>query len=300
MKDFFEFIQEVTAHKRAANHHKIATNYQSAGRSLARFTAFVGMHSLSLTDIHPRLMERYESYLRQQCDISRNTTSCYMRSLRAIYNEAVRQDLCADTRPFRNVYTGVSPTRKRALPEHLLRRLFRLDLRKHPALGLSRDLFLFSFLAHGIAFIDLAKLQTSNIRSGHLHYCRSKTGTPVRCAIDSNMEAIIRRWHVKGRKRLFPIIGDTYDHRQYESALHRYNRHLHKLSVLCGESIPFSSYSVRHSWASTAYHMEVPMSVISTCMGHATEEITRIYLTSLDSDYIDRHTSIINNAFSFR
>ena len=297
MRTFFDHIREAIEKKQATHHYKIATNYRSASRSLARFTALEGIETLSLSDIQPTLMECYESYLHVQCGISRNTSSAYMRSLRAIYNACVRQGLCTDAHPFSNVYTGVCSTQKRALPSEILHRLFKLDLRHRPQLSFTRDLFLFSFLAHGIAFIDLAKLRTSNLHNGHLLYTRSKTGKPVRCAVDATMRQIIHRWHCADSTRLFPILGEHYEHRCYESALHRYNRRLHQLSPLCGSVIPLTSYSVRHSWASTAYRLEVPISVISTCLGHSTEAITRIYLQDLDTDYIDSKTSIVNRTF---
>ena len=298
MKDFFELIEKAVERKQTAQRAKVAHNYCCAGHSLRRFTLKQGLSQLDVTEVNPLLMERYQYYLNEQCGISRNSSSAYMRSLRAIYNQAVKEGLCSDTRPFCNVFTGVCHTQKRALPQTVLQRLFNLDLSNQRELSLARDLFQFSILARGIAFIDLAKLTRSCVRGNHIVYTRSKTGQSICCAIDATMERLIQRWHRPHSKRLFPILDDEYDHRTYETALHRYNRHLHRLTRLCDSPAPLTSYCARHSWASTAYKLEVPISVISTCMGHASEEITRIYLSSLDTEYIDHKTSIVNQLFA--
>lgn len=52
-------------------------------------------------------------------------------------------------------------------------------------------------------------------------------------------------------------------------------------------------YCARHGWASVAKSKNIPLSVISEGMGHDSEETTRIYLVSLDSDVIDKANSLI-------
>lgn len=49
----------------------------------------------------------------------------------------------------------------------------------------------------------------------------------------------------------------------------------------------------RHCWASIAKSKNIPLSVISEGMGHDSEETTRIYLASLDTNVVDRANSLI-------
>lgn len=51
-------------------------------------------------------------------------------------------------------------------------------------------------------------------------------------------------------------------------------------------------YCARHGWASVAKSKNIPP-VISEGMGHDSEETTRIYLASLDSNVIDQANSLI-------
>ena len=48
-----------------------------------------------------------------------------------------------------------------------------------------------------------------------------------------------------------------------------------------------NSYVARHSWASLARDSGIPLSVISSGMGHTSERTTRIYLSDLEHKIID-------------
>ena len=51
--------------------------------------------------------------------------------------------------------------------------------------------------------------------------------------------------------------------------------------------IPLTSYCARHSWATAARNMNIPISVISAGMGHNSINTTQIYLDQLDNSIID-------------
>ena len=54
-------------------------------------------------------------------------------------------------------------------------------------------------------------------------------------------------------------------------------------------------YCARHSWASLARAKEVPISVISDGLGHSSERVTQIYLSTLDTSAVDRANRMIIN-----
>jgi hypothetical protein len=68
-----------------------------------------------------------------------------MRVLRVIYNQAVEKGLAVSKNPFRDVYTGIDKTSKRAVNEEVIVELCRIDLSADSSLQLARDLFIFSF-----------------------------------------------------------------------------------------------------------------------------------------------------------
>ena len=73
---------------------------------------------------------------------------------------------------------------------------------------------------------------------------------------------------------------------------------LKRLAELLGLEMPLSSYTSRHTWATTARNHNVPLSIISAGMGHASEKTTQIYLASLESSVVDQaNRSIIASLY---
>lgn len=104
-----------------------------------------------------------------------------MRILRATYNRAVEKELTRQRYPFKNVYTGVEKTVKRAIPFNIIKRIKGLDLSWKPSLELARDIFLFSFYTRGMSFVDMAYLKKRDLKNGILVYRRQKNRAATFC-----------------------------------------------------------------------------------------------------------------------
>ncbi len=271
------------------NNNRLGTarNYR---RALNSFMSFLGEKNVPFSAVTESLIDEYNGFLLQR-GVVRNTISFYMRILRAVYNKAVRKYGIEQTYPFQHVYTGVDRTRQRAIDERLIAKLWRLDLTGAPSLSLARDFFVFSFCARGMAFVDMAHLQTKNIRDNEIVYTRRKTGQPLRIRIEPCMrEIIVRHAAATYQSYLFPILRTTEPARafsQYQTALNRYNQQLKELAKRLNLKESLSSYVARHSWATAARKHNIPLSVISAGMGHTSERTTQIYLASLENSAID-------------
>ena len=103
-------------------------------------------------------IQDYETWLRMK-GITPNTSSFYMRILRAVYNRAVDDQIIFSKNPFKHVYTGVDKTTKRALPLKLISKIKHLDLSGNHSLDMARDMFMMSFYLRGMSFIDMAYLK---------------------------------------------------------------------------------------------------------------------------------------------
>ena len=265
-----------------------ARNYHYASES---FSAYLDGDDLPLVAFSEDIVEGYNEYLLRR-GVVRNTVSFYMRILRAVYNRAVQKRLVEQTFPFRNVYTGVDRTRKRAVDEDVISRLLHLDVGGSQSLETARDLFMFSFYARGMAFVDMAYLRKADIRDGILRYDRRKTGQRLSVRVEPCMKLLVDRYadSVRHTPYVFPILTSEDPetaYKQYSVALNYYNRRLKLLSEMLGLETGLSSYTSRHSWASVARNHNVPVSIISEGMGHTSEHTTRIYLTSLENSVID-------------
>lgn len=264
-----------------------ARNYKNTLRS---FSKFLEGKDIPFSSCQEKLILKYDAWLDSQ-KASRNTKSFYMRALCSVYNKAVEQRFAKQTYPFRNVYTGVDRTRKRAVDEQAILQLQELDLSSSSPLALARDLFMFSYATRGMAFVDIAFLRKDNIRNDTIIYTRRKTGQSLTIHIELCIRRIIERyWNSNSSPYLFPLISSTEPvqaYRQYQTALGYYNRLLKVLGKKIEVNIPLSSYTSRHTWATVARNQNIPISVISAGMGHTSENTTQIYLASLETSVID-------------
>lgn len=267
---------------------KIRTSetYQTA---LNRFSEFTGGREVTFSEMAVGLVDDFEEYLLSR-HLCRNTTSFYMRILRAVYNRGVDKGWTRQRTPFRHVYTGVDRTRKRAVSLSVIRSLKALELSGQPRLAKARDLFLFSFYTRGMSFIDMAYLRLSDLQGQVLCYTRRKTGQTLCIHWEPGMQEIVDRYPANPNGFLLPILTKegTDLRQQYKNAILQTNTSLASLSQMLRLEAPLTTYVARHSWASIAYSRNVPMPLISEGMGHGSERTTRIYLASLSSSGVDR------------
>lgn len=290
-KLFLEFMDEMIEILNKENKIKTAQSYVSTRRA---FHLFIGDKDIAFKYIDSDLMCDFEEFLLKR-ELVRNTTSFYMRILRSVYNKGVNRDYAKQTFPFKNVYTGIDRTDKRAVDEKVIVSLQNIG-NLSGKLALCKDIFLFSFYARGLSFVDLAHLKDSNIKNGILHYVRSKTGQKLSVKIEPCMKEIIERYKLCGQSKgyLFPIIFNEKNFDiEYSNALRTHNLRLRRLSAILKIEPPLTSYVARHTWATIARKKGVPMSIISECMGHTSEGTTRIYLASFDQNTLDKANKLI-------
>ena len=262
--------------------------------ALNSFIRFQGETDLFWEAVDSNLMMEYEVYLKAE-GVCPNTSSYYMRGLRAIYNRAVEKELTIQRYPFKHVYTGIDKTVKRAVSVKVIRQIRNLNLEHNPMLDYARDIFMFSFYTRGMSFVDMAYLKKKDLHNGILSYRRQKTNQQLFIKWEKPMQEIIDKYDTTGTPYLLPIIKDVGkdERRQYKNASHLVNCKLKKIGMQLGLTIPLTTYVARHGWASIAKSKNIPISTISEAMGHDSENTTRIYLASLNTSVIDKANSLI-------
>ncbi len=106
-----------------------------------------------------------------------NTISVYLRTLRAIYNQAIKDKIVQQSYyPFNGVRIKHETTLKRAISKDDIIKIRNLNLPSGSELEKARDYFLFSFNMRGMSFIDMAYLKICDLKDGRIEYSRKKTG----------------------------------------------------------------------------------------------------------------------------
>lgn len=279
------FMQTIIQHLRSLERIRTSEAYTT---TLNSFMLFRNKKDVLLDEIDSELVAAYEAWL-QSRGVSANTSSFYMRNLRAVYNRAVRKDIVQQRYPFKYVYTGIDKTVKRALPLKIIKQIKEMDLVLFPSLDFARSMFMFSFYTRGMSFVDMAYLKKKDLQCGSLSYRRKKTGQQLFIKWEPCMSGIINKYPISDSLYLLPIIkmNGTDEREQYLKMAHFVNAKLKEIGKRLELSIPLTMYVARHSWASIAKNENIPISIISEAMGHDSETTTLIYLASMDTSAVD-------------
>ena len=281
---WFSFIHGMVAKKLRIGRLGTAKTYRDA---LMSFSRFRNGEDLTIDALDAETMNLYEAWLKGR-GVKRNSSSCYLRTLRTLYRKAVETGLTTDKHIFRHVFTGFAKTAKRAIPLGSLRAIRQLQLSEGSAIAFARDLFMLIVYLQGISFVDLAYLKKDDIRNGQLHYSRKKTGQELAVSWEPAMQDIVDNYaHLtKGSPYLLPIITKTdgTERRQYERMEHKVNYYLKKIGTMVGLQASLTTYTGRHTWASILRDMGTSLSVISKGLGHESLKTTQIYLSSIDME----------------
>ena len=278
----FAFFQQQIAKKKQMQCVGTKNNYTSATN---RFMEFRNQEDLAFSQMTAEMMEMYQAWLWNR-GISQNSVSFYLRTLRTLYNKAVEAGQAPPVDIFTHVQTANVRTAKRAISVKDIRKIEKLELSRGSSLDKARDLFLLSFYLRGMTFVDMAFLKKSDLKCGLVSYNRRKTHQNLNIEWMKPMQAIIDKYaeQTKNTPYLLPILTgkETAPYTAYRKEEYNTNYNLKKIGQMIGLKIPLTTYVARHTWASIALHMNIPIATISEGMGHNSYKTTQIYLQSLD------------------
>ena len=235
--------------------------------ALYSFSKFCGTLNMSFRQVTKERLRRYGQYL-YECGLKPNTISTYMRMLRSIYNRGVE----AGSAPYKLLYEDPKSER--------LRR--------------TQTIAALMFQFCGMSFADLAHLEKSALEQSVLRYNRIKTKTPMSVEVLDTARGMINQLRNNQEpipdcpNYLFDILcgnkkrKDERAYSEYQSALRRFNNSLKDLARALRLNSPVSSYTLRHSWATTAKYRGVPIEMISESLGHKSIKTTQIYLKGFE------------------
>lgn len=211
-----------------------------------------------------------------------NYRSFHLRNIRAVFNYAINNDLTT-LYPFRKFRIKQEETSKRCLDVEQLRMLMKYECEEYQVKY--RDLFVLMFYLIGINAGDLLTLKPDNYYNGRIEYHRKKTNKYYSIKVEPEAMELINKY--KGEEYLLCFMDGNKD---YKDILKQFNTQLKLIGSLersgrggKKERKPIfsniSSYWSRHTWATIAADLEIPIETISMALGHkAGYKITNIYI----------------------
>ena len=139
--DLFTYSRRKIAIDKEEGRFDAAHNREMALRC---FTNFLGKEELSLNELTPDLMVKFEEWLKTK-GRKQSTTRLYLYQISSVYNIAVKDGVVPKLKLLKGVRTALPARQERdLLPEDELRRMRYADLSDSKSMTFARDMFLFS------------------------------------------------------------------------------------------------------------------------------------------------------------
>lgn len=290
---FFVFSKQIIEDLKASNRIGTAKSYQCA---LNVFSAYNGNKDLQFSQVNYNFLTRFENHHLSKGN-GYNSLAVYMRSIRALFNRAVKAGLVERSYyPFNDYTIKTQPTEKRALEWDFLKKIISLDLpRSHPLYD-ARNYFVGSYMMYGMNFTDMAYLKKDNLINGRIQYRRRKTSKLYDIKITGPLEEMLTYYVGLNDDSVyvFPILkreGVFSNYKEIQWARKRYNKKLKEIAKRCSIDTNLTSYVSRHSFATQAMMQKVPVNAISAMLGHSSLKTTEVYLKSLPSNILDDYNA---------
>ena len=277
--DFFEWADVFMSRKSAGS----ATNYRTA---LSSFEKFLGTRVFDISQVTSSLMRRFEAWLVEKHGKDARAVSMYTSSIAAIHTEARKtyNDNELGKVNIRNPFEFYTPPKqkpalKRTIEFETIQKL--IDVRDH--LGeyhrLAVDVYLLSFCLMGTNVPDIYEATRKN---DVICYNRAKTKdrrfdkAEMQIRLEPVCNELISSMLDPNNERAFYL---HKKYKSYKSIADKANDRLKEVAKVLGVT-PFTMYSARHTWASVAYSLGIPKSLINDCLCHVDPDmsVTDIYI----------------------
>jgi integrase len=284
------------------------TMINKAGNSIVyqtvtnRLLVFADNPKLKFINITYTFLDEFKRQLIKD-GVKQNTISNYFRTLRAIYNKAIKAKLIDRSHyPFLDIQIKTERTAKRAITVDDLTKFAKCQFKPKSRQWYAQNYFLLSLSLIGASFTDLAYLTPDNIRKGRLTYKRRKTGKELSIKLSPYTEKILNSYRGLSAKYLLQVIQPNVieDSLRAKALISQWikttNKWLADIAKECKLEVEVTTYVSRHTWATTAKRLGYSIEVIAEAMGHEHgNKITNIYLYAFDQSLIDEvNEKVIN------
>ncbi|WP_299713799.1 site-specific integrase [uncultured Tenacibaculum sp.] len=257
------------------------------------------INKLSFDEITINWLNDYERFMLNK-NKSITTISIYTRTLRVIFNNAIREsDISRDIYPFGTRKEGkyqISKTKKvkKALNSQQLNTLFNAKAETEQE-QLAKDFWFFSYTCNGINLKDIALLKYSNIKNDKFTYFRAKTfgksieKTPITIYLNDFSKSIIKKYGNNNKSSyIFNIVktkeSSEQQHKKIKNFTRLINDHIKRIAKRYDLPNDISTYWARHSFASNSIRKGASMEFISEALNHSNLSVTKNYFAGFEDE----------------
>ncbi|PQJ09612.1 hypothetical protein CJD36_016870 [Flavipsychrobacter stenotrophus] len=228
---------------------------------------------------------------------SNATAQIHMRSLRHIYNRAIKEGYISQgLYPFKDYSIGTSSKSKDVLYPEQLKALMEYEPKSYGETR-SRDYFIFLYLCNGMNIKDALSIKGTQIKGDMITFVRSKTSKTnsetkeIMVYLHPEAKRIIEKWgSLTTKDYIFPAFRGTnsdIERKKAKDILARnLNRDMRPIGKAIGLQMNLTLNLARHSFATRLKIDGTPTSFISDALGHSSSAVTAHYMKTLpDAQY---------------
>lgn len=291
---------------------KTAKSYSNSFKSLNAYKP-----NLTIFDITVEFLQQYEIWMLSNKK-SRTTIGIYTRCLRTIMNVLKSESIITEQAyPFgrKKYMIPKGNNTKKALSIEQIKAIFNFEIpagEHYYYQRRSKDFWIFSYLASGMNFNDIAKLKWENFDQSSFTFLRSKTirtnkanPHPITVLLNEQLNRIIKSWSTdpKTSKKddyVFKIINKTDSQDQIATKIDQFikvtNRWMNQIGKKLKIEAPITTYVARHSFATiTITNGNAPIEFVSQCLGHASILTTQHYFAGFNPQKQAEYNSALLN-----
>lgn len=227
----------------------------------------VNIKTKTFEDITKDWLNGFDTFLMKSSP-SVNGRSIHFRNIRAVFRDAMDNEITMSY-PFRVFKIKTEQTKKRSLTLAEIHKLFSFEGNEKQKKAI--DLFRLSLFLIGINIADLCCL-TEIGADGCIHYKRQKTQKLYCIKVEPEALSIINKY--RGKRYLLDILDKYKNVHTFTIAFSKYLQTIDGFSQL-------TSYWARHTWATLASELDIPVDVISHALGHSFSigaKVTQVYI----------------------
>lgn len=262
---------------------------------------------LQFTEIDYKFLIGFENWLRRPDDKKKGCSdggvSIHMRTLSALYNEAVKREYAPQANnPFNKTNPHAydkSKLKTRLNPEPMEKREWEKWLSFTPTnkeLSFWYDVAMFMYYCFGMSFADVLNFKPENVKGNRVYYYRQKTSNVISFVFHPEARRIAERYHLDGTGDggyVFPILNSTHKTEQQKldrryKKIKQFNKACQKIAELQNIKTHITSKTFRYTCVANLKTSNVDKNVISDLLGHFDEKTLRHYEVMFPDDVLEK------------
>jgi integrase len=278
-----------------------AKAYELSEKSIMKFVNNYqnkNYENITFYDITEKWLEDYEDYMISEKGRSSATVGIYLRALRAVFNQAIKQgELDKKFYPFGNGSKYIIPNSRRVkktLTKEQLRNFFDAKPLSREQ-EIAKDFWFFSYACNGMNVKDIVLLKYADVDDNKITYRRAKTknstkkkSKPITVYSNDFIQGIINKYGNADKSPdnyIFNILTKELTPEQEYKKIQNFTRFInqHTKKLCKANGLPeISTYWARHSFATNAVNEGYSMELMQESLGHQNIQTTQNYFDGFE------------------